>query len=77
MTNNILRGILNIASFKNNNLKRYASTYLNRINAVGEQLECYIQDALADSFKANRGKKGELHSKKFAWIGNQNNPQTS
>jgi hypothetical protein len=51
MAPNVLRAILNIASFDNNDLKGYASTYLNRINAVGEQLEFYIKDAISSSFK--------------------------
>ena len=74
MPNNVLRGILNIASFKNNDLKSYASTYLNRINAVGEQLEFYIKDAIASSFKLSYEKKQEAYSKVFAWLGNQNHP---
>ena len=64
MPNNILRGILNIASFKNNDLKGYASTYLNRINAVGEQLEFYIKDAIASSFKLPH-EKSKKHILKF------------
>ena len=74
MPNNVLRGILNIASFKNNNLKSYASTYLNRINAVGEQLEFYVKDALATSFKLPFEKKAEAYSKVFSWLGVQNHP---
>jgi len=74
MANNILRAILNIVSFKNNNLKSYASTYLNRINAVGEQLEFYIKDAIASSFKLAQAKKQTAYSKVFCYLGNQNNP---
>ena len=74
MVNNILRAILNITSYKNNNLKSYASTYLNRINAVGEQLEFYIKDAIASSFKLSQNKKEEEYSKVFSWLGNQNHP---
>ena len=74
MGNNILRAILNIASYKNNDLKSYASTYLNRINAVGEQLEFYIKDAIVSSFKLPQGKKEEEYSKVFSWLGNQNHP---
>lgn len=74
MTNNVLRAILNIAVFRNNNLKSYASTYLNRINAVGEQLEFYIKDAIATSFELSQDKKQEAYSKVFAWLGNQNHP---
>ena len=74
MVDNILRAILNIESYKNNNLKIYASTYLNRINAVGEQLEFYIKDAIASSFKLPQNKKEESYSKVFSWLGNQNHP---
>lgn len=74
MGNNILRAILNIASYKNNDLKSYASTYLNRINATGEQLEFYIKDAIASSFRIPQTKKEEAYSKVFSWLGNQNHP---
>lgn len=74
MTNNLLRAIINIASFKNNDLKGYSSTYLNRINATGEQLEFYIKDAIASSFMLTQDKKEETYSKVFAWLGVQNNP---
>ena len=74
MATNILRAILNITSFKNNNLKSYASAYLNRINAVGEQLEFYIKDAIASSFKLTQAQKQAAYSKVFCYLGNQNNP---
>lgn len=74
MANNILRAILNISSYRNNDLKNYASTSLNRINAVGEQLEFYIKDAITSSFKLPYEKKQESYSKVFSWLGNQNHP---
>ncbi len=74
MGNNILRAILNIASYKNNDLKSYASTYLIRINATGEQLEFYIKDAIASSFRLPQNKKEEEYLKVFSWLGNQNHP---
>lgn len=74
MANNILRAILNIVSYKNNDLKSYASKSLNRINAVGEQLEFYIKDAIASSFMLLQDKKEEEYSKVFSWLGNQNHP---
>jgi len=74
MANNILRTILNIASYKNNDLKSYASKSLNRINAVGEQLEFYIKDAIASSFNLSADKKEGEYSKVFSWLGNQNHP---
>ena len=74
MTNNVLRAILNIVAFGNNDLKSYASTYLNRINAVGEQLEFYLKDAIATSFKLPQAQKQLTYSKVFSYLGNQNNP---
>src|SRR3989344_2463095 len=74
MADNILRAILNIAAFGNNDLKSYASTYLNRINAVGEQLEFYIKDAIATSFRLSQTQKQSAYSKVFSYLGNQNNP---
>ncbi len=74
MTSNILRAILNIVEFGDNDLKSYASTYLNRINAVGEQLEFYIKDAIATSFKLPQTQKQSRYSNVFSYLGNQNNP---
>ncbi|MBI2667382.1 NgoPII family restriction endonuclease [Candidatus Woesearchaeota archaeon] len=74
MPNNILSAISNIVSFGTYNLKSYASTYLIRINAVGEQLEFYIKDAIADSLKFPKDKKEVAYSKVFSYLGNQNNP---
>ncbi len=74
MTNNILRAILNVILYGETNLKNYASTSLNRINAVGEQLEFYIKDAIAGSFNLSYEKKQDSYSKVFSWLGNQNHP---
>jgi hypothetical protein len=74
MANNILSAISNIVSFGTYNLKSYASTSLIRINAVGEQLEFYIKDAIADSLKLPQDKKEAVYAKVFSYLGNQNNP---
>lgn len=74
MANNILWAISNIISFGNYSLKSYASTYLIRINAVGEQLEFYIKDAIAGSLKSPQEKKEATYAKIFSYLGNQNNP---
>jgi len=74
MANNILSAISNIVSFGNYNLNSYSSTYLIRINAVGEQLEFYIKDAIAGSFKLPQDKKEEAYARIFSYLGNQNNP---
>ena len=74
MGNNILSAIYNIAKFKNNNLKEYASEYLIRINAVGEQLEFFFKDAIANSLKESQKDKENNYSQVFSWLGSQNNP---
>ncbi len=74
MSPNILSAISNIATYRNNDLKSYASTYLIRINAVGEQLEYFIKDAIADSFTLRQEEKEERYSMVFSSLGNQNNP---
>lgn len=74
VASNILKAILNIASYSNNDLKSYASKSLNRVNAVGEQLEFYVKDAIASSFSLSHAKKEEEYEKVFSWLGNQNHP---
>ncbi|MBU0457382.1 MAG: NgoPII family restriction endonuclease [Nanoarchaeota archaeon] len=74
MAHNVLNAINNIISFGNNDLKNYASTYHIRINAVGEQLEFFVKDSLADSFRLPIEKKEEKYSEVFSWLGNQNHP---
>ena len=74
MGNNILSAISEIVSFGKFDLKNYASTYLIRINAVGEQLEFYVKDAIANSLKLSQNKKENAYSKVFSYLGNQNNP---
>lgn len=74
MPNNILSAVSSIVSFANNDLKSYAAKYLIRINAVGEQLEYFIRDAIADSFELPHEEKDEHYSKVFSYLGNQNNP---
>lgn len=74
MAHNVLTAIQNIVSFGNNDLKEYASAYHIRINAVGEQLEFYIKDSLANTFKLSKEKKEKKYSEVFSWLGNQNHP---
>jgi hypothetical protein len=71
---NILTAVRNIADFKSNDLRAYSSTYLIRINAVGEQLEFYVKDALCDSFKLAQQEKEARYHEVFSLLGNQNNP---
>lgn len=75
MSPNVLTAIKNIADFKNNNLRNYSSTYLNRINVVGQQLEFYVKDAICGSFKLQQKEKEAKYSNGvFSLSGNQNNP---
>jgi hypothetical protein len=74
MGNNIIKAITNIVNFGNFDLKDYASKSHIRINAVGEQLEFFVKDSIANSFKFEKEKKEEEYSKVFSWLGNQNHP---
>jgi hypothetical protein len=57
MCPNLLAAIKSIADFRNNDLKDYFATYPIRINAVGQQLEFYIKDAICGSFNSTRIKE--------------------
>jgi len=75
MSSSLLSGIVNIVSFRNYDLGEYGTNYSTRINNVGECLEYYVKDALADSFEVeNKDDKYEIHSGVFSYLGNQNNP---
>jgi len=75
MGNNILTAIINIANFGNYSLIDYLTKSEIRINAVGEQLEYFIKDALADALQLKGiNAKETQHSKVFSWLGNQNYP---
>ncbi len=71
---NILKAIDNIASFRENNLKKYATKYLIRINAVGDKLEFYVLDAIAGTFRKTQQEKEAEYKRIFSWQGSQNNP---
>lgn len=74
MQPNLLTAVKNILDFRDNDLKEYSSTYLIRINAIGEQLEFYLKDAFAGSFSLKQGEKEEKYQSIFSYLGNQNNP---
>ncbi len=75
MGDNILSAIINIANFGIFDLKDYATKSHIKINAVGEQLEFYIKDAISGAFgKKNDKEKENEHQKTFSYLGNQNNP---
>jgi hypothetical protein len=50
----LLTAIRNISEFKTNDLRNYFTTYAIRINAVGEQLEYYVKDAISGSFRSTK-----------------------
>jgi len=74
MPPNLLSALKNIADFGSNDLKSYSSTYLIRINAVGEQLEFYVKDAICGSFALTQQDKEIKYRQVFSLLGNQNNP---
>ncbi len=74
MENNIISGIMNIVKFRINNLKDYATKSHIKINAVGDQLEFYVKDAISGSFEKKDKQKEEEHKMVFSYLGNQNNP---
>lgn len=75
MPPNVLNAFCNIVDFRDADLSSYSSTYEIRINAVGEQLEFFIKDALANSLTiAGQDRKHEAHQKAFSYLGTQNNP---
>lgn len=73
MSPNLLTAIKNISDFKTNDLRNYFETYAIRINAVGQQLEYYVKDAISGSFQSVK-KEGERYAGIFSYLGNQNNP---
>jgi hypothetical protein len=74
MCPNILTTIKSIAEFKNNDLRNYFSTYPIRINAVGQQLEFYVKDAICGSFESAKSETLAHKRGIFSYLGNQNNP---
>ena len=75
MCPNLLTAIKNISDFKTNDLRNYFTTYAIRINAVGEQLEYYVKDAIRGSFKSAKAQKDtDRYKGIFSYLGNQNNP---
>ncbi len=47
----------------------------NRINSVGDALECFVKDIFSDTLNENDlNLKNQRYSEAFSYIGNQNNP---
>lgn len=81
MSTNILKAILNIKKRENYDLseilvfpKKKLSS-VNRANNMGEALEYFTKDAFCDTFnQTNAQNKKDEYSKKYSYLGNQNNP---
>lgn len=74
METNLLISIINIVKDPITNLVSHYSA-ANRANSMGDALEFYLKDLFCNSMNENNlGKKNEIYSKYFSYIGNQNNP---
>ncbi|MCH9758049.1 MAG: NgoPII family restriction endonuclease [Proteobacteria bacterium] len=74
METNLLVAIANLVENPVTELVHNYRT-LNRANSMGNALELYIKDLFCNSFNENDlGKKNEIYSKYFSYLGNQNNP---
>lgn len=70
----MLISIINIVKDPITNLVSHYSA-ANRANSMGDALEFYLKDLFCNSMNENNlGKKNEIYSKYFSYIGNQNNP---
>lgn len=74
MGNNIIRAILNIVEYGEYDLGKYATTSRIRINAVGDQLEYYVKDAIASSFYLAPEGKNAAYQRVLSYTGTQNHP---
>jgi hypothetical protein len=74
MATNLLKALLNLAKYQDNDLKSiYKGS--NRANIMGEALEYYAKDLFCDCLgEKDIDKKDRKHSQYFSYIGNQNNP---
>lgn len=74
METNLLISIINIVKDPITNLVSHYRA-ANRANSMGDALEFYLKDLFCNSMNENNlGKKNEIYSKYFSYIGNQNNP---
>lgn len=72
---NILKAIINISKNRLFKIREHYKKYNNRINSVGEALECYIKDAFADTFMIkNEKQRLKEYTKYFSYFGNASNP---
>ena len=70
---NIIHAIHNFSKY---NITKIGTFYKNsiRIQQVGDSLEFFIKDLLADSINADRKEKDLLYNKYFSYLGGINNP---
>ena len=75
MESDVLTAISNLVKFKETDLSSYDTTYQIGINSVGERIEFYIKDALANTFNVvGKNAKEIKYNQIFSSLGNQNNP---
>lgn len=71
---NILNAVFNVISYDEFGLKEIYSGR-NRMNNMGEALECYIKDAFSDSLRlTDELEQLKKYNSEFSWLGNQNHP---
>ena len=70
---NILNAICNFSKY---NITKIGVFYRNsiRIQQVGDSLEFFVKDLLADSINVNRKEKDLIYNKHFSYLGGTNNP---
>ncbi|MBW4650693.1 MAG: NgoPII family restriction endonuclease [Kastovskya adunca ATA6-11-RM4] len=71
---NILKAIKTIVDNPMPNLVNYYENK-NRINSVGDALECFVKDIFADTvLETDKSNRLEKYNQVFSYIGNSNNP---
>lgn len=75
---NILKALINIKKYRNNNLQNITivtNPSQPRVNMEGNALDSYIRDAFCNSFRVKDPlRKMEIYKKEFSYFGSQNNP---
>lgn len=72
---NLVDAIIHLVKTRNTRFRDDASFSHNRVNSVGEKLECFVKDMFAGTLSADSPeKRAEIFSEVFSYTGNQNNP---
>ena len=78
MTTNILKALLNIKKYGDNDLSKIITSKSSgqpSVNLVGEPLDYFIRDALCDTFNVqNILEKKDSYDEEFSYYGSQNHP---